>query len=135
VTQEPYGYASGDPLNFTDPTGECPACIAILVVVTGSAAILGASDAHEFQVTNRIGPLRKRWEKENQDYLHSHPSPCTQASGASQAFLTRNSTVRMAERNYSLQGSPRRRYTGWQSNHSSRATGSGDDSRPYDGYP
>jgi RHS repeat-associated protein len=35
----PYGYCGGDPVNNTDPNGECPWCIAIIVAVAVATAI------------------------------------------------------------------------------------------------
>jgi len=38
-TASPYGYCGGDPVNSTDPNGECPWCIAIIVAVAVATAI------------------------------------------------------------------------------------------------
>ena len=38
-----YGYASGDPVNFSDPFGLCPMCVAIPVVVGGGELTAGGA--------------------------------------------------------------------------------------------
>lgn len=39
LTREPYAYAGGNPLNFSDPSGQCPWCVAVGVGIAVGVAI------------------------------------------------------------------------------------------------
>ncbi|MCC6928165.1 MAG: RHS repeat-associated core domain-containing protein [Gemmatimonadaceae bacterium] len=56
-----YGYANGDPVNFSDPFGLCPWCVAVAGEVLYGAAVGGITGAIEQVALNKLSG-RPTWE-------------------------------------------------------------------------